>query len=222
MQGGTIQKCACVQIPVPSLRLVTPWLDVFPAESVKLSCGMNGSSGWTYTWQKDGQKVRADNVISFDSNGVTLSIKSASAAHAGQYNCKGHLNGRSVSSNPSPGLTLTVYDKEPTVTLTQDPDYQVMFPGEPVSFSCHINVSSGWEYLWYKVQLSSGWGYIWYKDGAPLHINSSSFNIHDADLVHSGTYKCMAIRGKTKYNTEYSDGRILLISEIPVPSLRRL
>ncbi|XP_031167297.2 titin-like isoform X1 [Sander lucioperca] len=286
------------EIPVPSLKLVTPWLDVFPTERVKLSCVMDGTSDWTYTWYRDGQQVLADGTVSFDSNGATLSISSASAAHVGQYSCKGHLNDRSVSSNSSPGLTLKVYDKKPTVILTQDPEYKVMFPGESVSFGCHINVSTGWEYLWYKdsnqltvsgnkypislvgitnsgsytckakrgsdqafitdssqavrlevegnkpkpsmtqqpdvnkvytgesvsfkceVKLSSGWLYLWYKDGTPLPINSSSFNIHNATSSNSGTYKCMAIRDKTTYSTEHSDSRILRVSEIPVPSVK--
>ncbi|XP_035864206.1 carcinoembryonic antigen-related cell adhesion molecule 5-like isoform X4 [Sander lucioperca] len=287
-----------LEIPVPSLKLVTPWLDVFPTERVKLSCVMDGTSDWTYTWYRDGQQVLADGTVSFDSNGATLSISSASAAHVGQYSCKGHLNDRSVSSNSSPGLTLKVYDKKPTVILTQDPEYKVMFPGESVSFGCHINVSTGWEYLWYKdsnqltvsgnkypislvgitnsgsytckakrgsdqafitdssqavrlevegnkpkpsmtqqpdvnkvytgesvsfkceVKLSSGWLYLWYKDGTPLPINSSSFNIHNATSSNSGTYKCMAIRDKTTYSTEHSDSRILRVSEIPVPSVK--
>ncbi|XP_034732659.1 hemicentin-1-like [Etheostoma cragini] len=258
---------------------------------------MNSTSDWTYTWDKDGQQVRADDVVSFELNGATLSISSASAGHAGQYNCKGHLKDRSVSSSSSSGLTLKVYDKKPTVILTQYPEYKVMFPGETVSFSCHINVSTGWEYLWYKdstplsksankypissvgttnkglytctakrgsdkeffpvssqpvhlevegnkpkpvmtqqpdvdkvysgesvsfeckVSLSSGWVYRWYKDETPLQINSSSFNIHDATLSNSGTYKCMAMRDKTAYSTEHSDSRILHVSDIPVPSL---
>ncbi|XP_070695542.1 basement membrane-specific heparan sulfate proteoglycan core protein [Pempheris klunzingeri] len=289
-----------LEIPVPSLKLLTQWADVFPTESVRLSCGMDGSSDWTYMWHKDGHKVQADDVLSFDSNGATLTVSSASAAHAGKYTCKGHLNDRSVSSNFSSGLTLTVYDKRPTVILMQDPEYKVMFPGESVSLSCHINVSSGWEYLWYKdknplgksgsnyligskattnggsytcqvkrgtnqvfltdasqairleveenspkpsmtqqpdvdkvytgesvsfeckVELSSGWEYLWYKDGALLSSNSSSFNIHNANLLDSGTYSCMAIRYKTMYKTKYSDGWFLRISEIPVPSLKLL
>lgn len=97
------------EIPVPSLKLMTAWFDVFPEETVKMSCGMDYSSDWTYTWYKDGQLVQADNVVSFDTNEATLSIYSASAAHAGEYKCKGHLNDRSVSSSSSSGLILTVY-----------------------------------------------------------------------------------------------------------------
>ncbi|KAM6983048.1 cell adhesion molecule CEACAM5 [Tautogolabrus adspersus] len=284
-----------LEIPVPSLKQMTPWLDVFPEESVQLKCAMDQGSGWTYTWSRDEQEVQSDGVVSFDQGGALLSIKSASAAHKGQYKCKGHLKERSVSSNSSAGLTLTVYDKKPSVILTKDPDYKVMFPGESVTFSCHINVSSGWELIWYrdgnqlavsgerypnitvstanaglykcrakrgtagdflsdysqtirlqvkenkpkplmtqqpnvdkvyvgesvsfecKVELSSGWRYFWYKNEAPLSINSSRFTIN-ATLSSSGVYKCKAIRDKTLYHTENSDGRALLISEIPVPS----
>ncbi|XP_056278742.1 titin-like isoform X2 [Pseudoliparis swirei] len=286
------------EIPIPSLKLITPWSDIFLTESVKLNCGMNGSPDWIYTWYKNRQEVQVDKVASVDSNGATLSIRSASAERAGQYNCKGHLNDRSVNSSFSSGLTLTVY-KKPGITLTQDPEYKVMFPGESVSFSCHVNDSFGWTYKWYKdknqliasgskyslnsvntsnrgayacqakrgmgqafltdfsqtlrlevegkqpkplmtqqpdvdkvytgesvsfectVELSSGWAaYQWYKDGTQLPINTSSFNIRDSNLTNGGTFDCVAIRDKTMYNTQHSDGRILRVSEIPVPSLK--
>lgn len=97
-----------LEIPVPSLRPQTSWLDVFPTEFVKLSCGMDGTTDWTYTWYKDRQKVQADNV-SFDSDAMTLSIESASASHAGRYECSGKLKSRSVYSNLSSERTLDVY-----------------------------------------------------------------------------------------------------------------
>nr|XP_020490707.1 titin-like [Labrus bergylta] len=281
-----------LEIPVPSLKQMTPWLDVFPEESVQLKCEMDQHTGWTYTWSRDEREVKADSVVSFDLSGSLLSIKSASAAHKGQYKCKGHLKERSVSSNSSSGLTLKVYDEKPSVTLMQDPDYKVMFPGESVSFSCHTNVASGWELMWYKdekelsgsktryqiipvstenagsykcrakrgtaevfhsdysqtiqlqvkenkpkplmtqqpivdkvyvgesvsfeckVELSSGWEYVWYKNEEEL-IRSSRFTIN-ATLSDKGVYKCNAVRNK-KLNTEFSDNRTLLISEIPVP-----
>ncbi|XP_073326373.1 hemicentin-1 [Pagrus major] len=291
---SNVKQQEVLEIPVPSLKKTTPWSDVFPAESVKLSCEMNDSSSWIYTWYKDGQKVQADG-----GNGATLSISSASSVHAGQYNCMGHLKGRSVSSSKSSGFDLTVHGEKPSVTLTQDPDYKVMFPGESVSFSCDIGVSSGWKYQWYKdgqrlghsektyqihpigttsggsyecrvqrgtdpgvtyssqpislkvennkpkpsmtqhpnvdklytgepvsfecqVKLSSGWEYSWYKDGNRLSVDSSTYNIKDAKLSSNGIYKCMARRNKTMYDTEDSDERLLTISEIPVPSLKKV
>ncbi|KAF3860484.1 hypothetical protein F7725_000739 [Dissostichus mawsoni] len=273
--------------------LITPWLDVFPMESVKLSCGMNDNSDWIYKWSKDGNEVQSDKFASFDSKGATLSISSASAAHTGHYTCKGQLGQRSVSSRFSSTLNLTVYDEKPTVLLQQDPEYNVMFPGESVSFSCHIDVSTGWEYLFYQdrkpligavaktispssvrllalklkaleefsscvsavvaptnrnkpkpsmtqqpdvdkvytgesvsfectVEASSGWVYHWFKDGTPLPINNRTFSINDANLSNCGNYSCMATRDKTTYNTQHSERRSLRVSEIPVPSLKRI
>ncbi|KAI9530687.1 hypothetical protein NQZ68_000177 [Dissostichus eleginoides] len=289
-----------LEIPVPTLKLITPWLDVFPRESVKLSCGMNDNSDWIYKWSKDGNEVQTDKFASFDSKGATLSISSASAAHTGHYTCKGQLGQRSVSSRFSSTLNLTVYDEKPTVLLQQDPEYSVMFPGESVSFSCHIDVSTGWEYLFYQdrkplnasgnkypissvdithlgsytceakrgsgqnyftiiseaiglevegnkpkpsmtqqpdvdkvytgesvsfectVEASSGWVYHWFKDGTPLQINNRTFSINDANLSNCGNYSCMATRDKTTYNTQHSERRSLRVSEIPVPSLKRI
>uniref|UniRef100_A0A3Q3LP34 Immunoglobulin superfamily member 1-like n=1 Tax=Mastacembelus armatus TaxID=205130 RepID=A0A3Q3LP34_9TELE len=287
------------EIPVPSLKQITLWLDVFPTEGVKLSCGMNSGSGWTYTWYRDDKKVASGETVSFDSNGATLSIGSASAERAGQYKCKGHLQDRSVVSSFSSGLKLTVYGVKPTASLTRDPDYTMMFLGEPVTFRCHVNVSSGWEYLWYKdnnqlnlpdniyqissvelkhsgtyrcqakrgsrqafqtdssrtmdlqvqkttpkpsitqqpdaktvyvgelvsfdckVEISSGWTYHWFKDEKSLAHHSGRLDLQDADLMKSGSYKCMATRDKTKYNTTHSDSRVLNIVEIPFPSLKQ-
>ncbi|XP_068454176.1 hemicentin-2 [Clinocottus analis] len=288
------------EIPVPSLELITTWFDVFPTESVKFSCGMNGSANWTYTWYRNTQEVHADNVVNVvsDSNGATLSIRSASAEHTGLYNCKGHLKDRSVNSNFSSAQHLSVYKKKPQITLTRDPAYEVMFRGESVSFSCHINESFGWTYIWSKdnapllaskskyslnsiepanqgvyacqakrgsdpafltdrsqairlkvqgnqpkpvmtqqpdvkevytgesvsfeckVELSSGWRFHWFKDGTQLLVNSSSFNISDADSTSGGTFECMAIRDKTMYSSQHSDGRILRVAAIPVPSIK--
>ncbi|XP_056240199.1 titin isoform X1 [Seriola aureovittata] len=173
------------EIPVPSLKNLTQWLDVFPTESVKLSCRMAEGTGWKHTWYKDGQKVQADNTVSFDSDGATLSISAASVKHAGKYTCMGHLQDRSVRSSPSSELTLTVYDKKPSVTLTQDPEYKVMFPEESVSFSCHINVSTGWEYLWYK-------------DATEIGVSEKMYSINSVKTLNGGSYRCKAKRGRNQ------------------------
>ncbi|XP_071332393.1 cell adhesion molecule CEACAM5 isoform X2 [Trachinotus anak] len=173
------------KIPVPSLKNITQWLDVFPTESVTLSCGMDEGSGWKYTWYKDAEEVQLDTTVSFNLNGATFSIISASVKHAGQYNCKGHLQDRSVHSTSSSALTLTVYDKKPSVVLTQDPKYKVMFPGESVSFSCHINVSSGWEFLWYK-------------DVDELGVSENMYLVNSIGTANRGSYKCKAKRGRNK------------------------
>lgn len=70
---------------------------------------MVGSSDWTYTWYRAEQEIQFDSAVSFNVNKTALSISSASAKHAGQYKCKGHLKDRAVRSSFSSGLKLKVY-----------------------------------------------------------------------------------------------------------------
>ncbi|XP_063744831.1 titin-like isoform X2 [Eleginops maclovinus] len=195
------------EIPVPTLNTITPWLDVFPEESVKLSCGMNDNADWIYKWSKDGNEVQADKFASFDSKGATLSISSASAAHAGNYNCKAQLSQRSVSSRFSSRLHLTVYDTKPRVTLMQNPKHNVMYSGDEVTFSCHINVSSGWEYLWHK-------------DGSPLASSGYSRTIHSVRTTESGSYQCQVKRRNiTDFLSDRSKAVKLVVRERPQPNI---
>ncbi|XP_018541401.1 titin isoform X1 [Lates calcarifer] len=188
-------------IPQPFLKPETPWLDVFPTEGVKLSCEMDSSSGWKYIWSKDKQRVEADDTVSFGQDGATLSILSASAKHKGNYTCEGHLQDRSVSSSPSFELSLTVYDEKPRVTLTQYPEYTVMFPEESVFFSCHIIVSSGWEYQWYK-------------DGAQLSQYGNSHNISFVGTKDTGSYTCQVKRGRDMvFKSDHSQAVRLKVEE---------
>ncbi|XP_067383054.1 basement membrane-specific heparan sulfate proteoglycan core protein-like isoform X1 [Channa argus] len=199
-----------LEIPAPSLKKITQWLDVFPTESVKLTCGLGEVSNWTYTWQKDGQKVQADKTLSFESNGSTLLIASASADHKGQYICRGHIQDRSVITNFSSGLQISVYDNKPNVKLTQDPEYQTMFRGESVTFKCDIKVFSGWEYLWYK-------------DDKPLNVSLNMYKINPVQTSNAGSYKCRGKRGSDQpFFTDFSEIKDLDIkAEQPEPSITR-
>lgn len=56
-----------------------------------------------------------------------------------------------------------------------------MHTEDSVSFFCHINVSSGWEYLWYK-------------DDVPITVSGDNYNISSVVTKHSGSYKCRVER----------------------------
>ncbi|KAM9855252.1 Fc receptor-like protein 5 [Aulostomus maculatus] len=191
-----------LEIPVPTLQLQTEWPDVFPTESVKMSCGVQGGPGWTYTWYRDRDVIKADGTTSSDSSGATLSINSASALHRGEYTCMAHLSGRPVSSNASLGLSLEVYEKKPDVIFTQDPEYQTMFVGESVSFSCHVNVSAGWEYHWLK------------NNHTLSKSSQKTLNISIIDLGSRGSYACRTGRGEAQvFYTDPSQALLLEIKE---------
>lgn len=100
--------CSFLEIPTPKLKKGSQWLDVFPTESVKLRCGIEGSSEWTYTWYRDGNEVQAAGV-SFEADKTSLLINSATASRRGSYTCRGKLKSRSVTSNSSPEVQLKIY-----------------------------------------------------------------------------------------------------------------
>lgn len=70
----------------------------------------------------------------------------------------------------------------PKLTLKRDPDYEVMFPDEAVFFTCHINVSSGWTYTWYR-------------EGKSIGHSLNNLTIDPIETAHQGLYKCQAKRG---------------------------
>lgn len=57
-----------------------------------------------------------------------------------------------------------------------------MHSEDSVSFNCHVNVSSGWEYLWYK-------------DDKELVLPGNNYNITSVTTKDSGSYKCKVSRG---------------------------
>ncbi|XP_043967030.1 titin-like isoform X2 [Gambusia affinis] len=189
------------EIPVPLLSHKTQWLDVFPAESVQLSCRMEGSSGWTFIWYKDLKEYREGNVIDSEAESI-LSISQASHSHRGKYLCSGRLKGRSVSSTRSSPLELQVYDGKPTVTLLQDPSDKLMHTSDLISFTCHVNVSSGWKY-------------IWYKDNKQFKSSGNSHQIASAKTSDSGSYRCQVERKTTKTFSSDSRDVELTIKERP-------
>ncbi|XP_061841414.2 cell adhesion molecule CEACAM5-like isoform X2 [Nerophis lumbriciformis] len=195
-----------LEIPVPSMVVSTRWADVFPTERVTLSCAIETSSDWTYKWQKDGQVIQSN--MSFTLDGTTLSIDSASDFHGGIYSCSGTLNSRPVSSNLSSGVSISVYGKKPKAILVQDPADTLLHTGDSVSYSCHINVSSGWEYRWYK-------------DADPLTVSGNNYTISPLALGNTGSYKCQAMRGRSSaiFETEQSLTLSLQVEERPLANI---
>lgn len=57
-----------------------------------------------------------------------------------------------------------------------------MHTEDSVSFLCHINISTGWEFLWYK-------------DGSPLTVPGNNLTISSVLVKNAGLYKCQTRRG---------------------------
>lgn len=74
-------------------------------------------------------------------------------------------------------------DSKPRVTLMQNPSYNMMYTAESVTFSCHVNDSYGWEYLWFK-------------DDSPLPQTGHNHTITSVLTKSSGSYQCQTKRGR--------------------------
>lgn len=57
-----------------------------------------------------------------------------------------------------------------------------MYTEDRVSFLCHINVSTGWEF-------------VWYKDNSPITLSGNSLTVSSVVLQSAGSYKCQTRRG---------------------------
>ncbi|XP_039904018.1 basement membrane-specific heparan sulfate proteoglycan core protein-like isoform X2 [Simochromis diagramma] len=195
------------EIPVPTLKLVTKWPDVFPTESVNMICKMQtDSADWTYAFYRDGTEVQHYN----SDKDRNLSITSASTSDGGNYSCSGKLKSRDVYSTKGSPLNLHVYAEKPTLTLTQqDPDYDVMFAGEAVTFSCAISVQSEWTYLWYK-------------DGSKVTGSSDKLEVQISGTADQGSYTCKATRGQNPaFITDPSGAKQLKVQDAPTVTLEQ-
>lgn len=98
-------------LPVPTLRLQTNWLDVFPSEKVEFSCSVAGSSDWTFTWFRSGKEVQdSDPNVSLSEEGSVLTI-TAAEMYSGSYTCKAHHKTMGTTTAASNPLILKVYRK---------------------------------------------------------------------------------------------------------------
>lgn len=63
-----------------------------------------------------------------------------------------------------------------------------------------------------KVEISTGWEYRWYKNKDVILQNSNRLDISNVTMMRNGLYWCMATRNKTNYSTEESDKQKLNVS----------
>lgn len=75
---------------------------------------------------------------------------------------------------------MIISDALPNVTLLQSPEHSLLHSGDSVSFSCNVDISSGWEFLWYK-------------NGAQIN-KGNQHNISSAQVKDEGSYACRAER----------------------------
>ncbi|XP_068078621.2 Fc receptor-like protein 5 isoform X7 [Danio rerio] len=183
---------------------VTPDSAVFTGETFNLKCVIESDhSDWTYEWYADRNRVKLQSDGHYTVNRDTLTIRGAAESDQGQYWCKGFIDGRSVSTQPT-SVYLTVKDLKPKPELRSDPAGPAL-TGNTVTLTCNTDLSTGWDFYWYKNTQES--------EIKTTRTNSYSMKIDS--LSDGGQYWCRAGRGEPVYYTQYSDELTLSVTESP-------
>ncbi|KTG38173.1 hypothetical protein cypCar_00042762 [Cyprinus carpio] len=175
-----------------STLTVRPDSPVFTGETISLKCVIESYSNWRYEWYKGRDSVMLQTSERYTVNRDTLTIRGVNESDQGQFWCRGHIDGRPVSSYSS-SVYLTVTDLKPKPELTSDPAGAAL-TGNTVTLTCHMNLSPGWDFYWYKYTLNS-----------ETKTQTNSYRVKIDSVSDGGQYWCRAGRGKPVYYTQYSD-----------------
>ncbi|XP_042617215.1 basement membrane-specific heparan sulfate proteoglycan core protein-like isoform X2 [Cyprinus carpio] len=214
-----------------STLTVTPDSPVFTGERVSLKCVINSDhSVWRYEWDKGSTKVSERHTV----NRNTLTIERSETSDAGQYTCRGHIDGRSVSSQSSSAVSLSV-KVLPTSTLTVTPDSPV-FTGERVILKCVIESDSDWRwrnvltYDWRSdwTYYQTEWRYVWYKGRKDNNVilkhsqhytvNGDTLTIRGATESDQDQFWCRGERDE-RPNSSQSSSASLSVMDLPTSTL---
>ncbi|XP_056443473.1 hemicentin-1-like isoform X2 [Gadus chalcogrammus] len=202
-------------IPKPAIKLNTAWSQVFYTERVELSCTVEGSSEWKFTWFRDSKEIQADHVV-LSTDGTTLSIPAASIGDAGKYMCKGqHKNRNLTAYDMSDELPLIVNEIPVPLVALQTP-WPDVFPSEKAEMNCKMQDSP------------DDWTYTWYRGGQKMAVPGVSFGSDGSQLVissarqeHEGEYNCTGqLKGRAPVTSEHSKPLSLSVyDKKPTPEL---
>ncbi|KAL1272002.1 hypothetical protein QQF64_031018 [Cirrhinus molitorella] len=113
---------------------------------------------------------------------------------SGVYSCERRQSNAPQYSQMSDGVTLTVSDLKPKPKLTSDLAGAAL-TGNTVTLTCHMDLSTGWDFYLYKHTLNS----------ETNTTKTNSYTVKIDSVSDGGQFWCRAGRGKPVYYTQYSD-----------------
>ncbi|XP_059357178.1 carcinoembryonic antigen-related cell adhesion molecule 5-like [Carassius carassius] len=204
-QGETNDTGTFQALPRSTLT-VTPDSPVFTGEKVDLKCVIESDhSDWKYEWWKGNSNIQVSQ--RYTENTDTLTIEGSESSDAGQYWCRGHIEGRSVSTQSS-SVSLSVKER-PEAVVKVSPDQRV-FRGETVTLTCDIQRGG-------VIQ----WRYSWFKDGDtryPYRTTTTAEISFTAEVSDSGEYSCRGERSDSQ-TSHTSAALTLTVSDLPRSTL---
>ncbi|KAF4070132.1 hypothetical protein AMELA_G00297520, partial [Ameiurus melas] len=183
--------------PKPTVR-VNPQSSVYTGDRVTLTCNLK-STGWTFLWYKDYQKLNPLSPGTTDTNTLSVTVSNEGVT---QYYCKARRG--NYDSEISDPATITVRARPKPVVKVQPAER--VFIGETVTLTCEIQTGESWSYLWYRnnEELSDAAG-------------KKTHTITDIKESDKGDYTCKGTQSSDPKYTQTSDGVTLTVSEKPKP-----
>ncbi|XP_059415131.1 uncharacterized protein LOC132149742 [Carassius carassius] len=175
------------QTPKPKVS-IKPAQRVFRGDTVTLRCDIDGEgvTSWLYSWYKDGAFYSSSELQEHKFSPVTES-------DAAKYSCYGAERGGSRSSLMSDGVTLTVSDVSPRVSLIISPSRTQHFTSVSLSLSCEDQSNSDrWRVRRYteSEQLEDCSSSVWGSQ------TGSTCTINSTNTSDTGVYWCQAESGE--------------------------
>ncbi|XP_037390909.1 Fc receptor-like protein 5 isoform X3 [Pygocentrus nattereri] len=206
-------------LPRATLTADPKWSPVFSGESVTLKCEIKGYDGWTYQWYKQDpwrRLITVSQSVYHTINRDTLTIRADTVINGDQYWCRGERHDRSISSQISSSVTLTV-NALPRATLTADPKWSPVFSGESVTLKCEIYSYDGWTYQWYKQDPWRRWTAV--SQSVYHTVNRDTLTIRADTVINGDQYWCRGERRLRPTSSQNSDSVTLTVEETPKPEL---
>ncbi|KAI1892949.1 hypothetical protein AGOR_G00138770 [Albula goreensis] len=164
-----------------------PWSDMFPGDTVTLTCQVTESEGWSFIWTRHRQGRVSQLGGSSGEGGSVYVLRSVKEKTSGMYQCEAKRGNNRMFSNFH---NIKVWDGPPQAVVVTDPPGSVMFTGETVTLSCDIK-GSGWRYSWARN-----------TQGRLESLSSSStetqkkHTLHSVTEADSGEYMCQGEGGQ--------------------------
>ncbi|XP_062849699.1 B-cell receptor CD22-like [Trichomycterus rosablanca] len=185
--------------PKPTVRL-EPQNFIHTGDTVTLTCDLNQSTGWTFIWYRNDQRVN----LQISADKITTNKLSEKLSNTGttEYKCVArrgkYYNYDSELSNT---VTVTVLVRPKPVVIIEPGDH--VFSGDSVTLTCNIENGGG-------VQ---NWRYSWNKEGSDQTVsNDQQYRISDVTENHAGKYTCTGTETGGSRSSHPSDDVLLTVS----------
>ncbi|KAL4623811.1 Fc receptor-like protein 5 [Arapaima gigas] len=185
---------ASISAPESSPQVVLtadpPWSEMYPGDTVTLTCRLTGSEqsleGWNFTWSRIAQQSSlTKHINSTGESGNVYVLVPVRESDQGMYQCIGHKGSEYFYSNSH---NVTVSGDRPQAVVTQDPPFPVLFAGENVMLKCEIRKGSQWRYSWAKKNRQNIVKTLTSKNGE----DHQTHTLQSVTETDSGEYLCHA------------------------------